>query len=99
MINNPNVVSSGGAELVTGNVQVSAGKLYYLGENENQVKVVQYPNGDYFVRKNSIIAITGIVAIMYEFSGDVQELFRTGGMTNQTAAYYVFGNFHVSGND
>lgn len=98
MINNPNVVSSGGAELVTGNVQVSAGKLYYLEENENRVKVVQYPDGNYSIRKNSIIAITGIAEIQYEYSGDVQELFRTGGVSNQTAAYYVFGNFHVSGN-
>ena len=78
---------------------MSAGKLYYLEENENQVKVVEYPNGDYSIRKNSIIAITGIVSMMYECSGDVQELFRTGMVANQTAAYYVFGNFHVSGND
>lgn len=99
MINNPVVSSAGGgAELVTGNVQVNAGKLYYLEENENQVKVVEYPNGNYSIRKNSIIAITGIVSMLYECSGDVQELFRTGGRQNQTAAYYVFGNFHVSGN-
>lgn len=98
MINNPTIVSAGGGELVTGNVQVNAGKLYYLGENENQVKVVEYPNEDYSIRKNSIIAITGIVSMLYECSGDVQELFLTGTALNQTAAYYVFGNFHISGN-
>lgn len=99
MINNPVVSATGGAELVTGNVQVRSGKLYYLEENENQVKVVEYPDGNYSIRKNSIIAITGIVSMLYECSGDVQELFRTGGVSNQTAAYYVFGNFHVSGSD
>lgn len=98
MINNPTIVSTGGAELVTGNVQANAGRLYYLGENENQVKVVESPDGNYSIRKNSIIVITGIAAITYEYSGDVQELFRTGVVSNQTAAYYVFGNFHVSGN-
>lgn len=88
----------GGAELVTGNVHVNAGRLYYLEENENQVKVVEYPDGNYSIRKNSIIVITGIAAMQYEYSGDVQELFRTGTASNQTAAYYVFGNFYVSGN-
>lgn len=94
MINNPNVVSSGGA--ATGKVDIS-GLLIYLDAEENSPIGVDNPRGSYSVKKNSIIVITGIDPINYTCGGGVEQLLRIygGNSGNYTYIYHAFGDFYM----
>ena len=93
MINNP-VVSAGGG--VTGEVDIN-GNFVYLDAEENLPKVVNNPRESYRVKRNSIIVITGINPINYDFNGGVEQLLRVSGTNSSsyTYIYYVFDDFYM----
>ena len=85
-----------GGGAVTGEVDVT-GDFVYLDAEENLPKVVDIPRGSYSVKKNSIIVITRIDPIKYNYSGGIEQLLRVSGSNNRsyTYIYHVFGDFYM----
>lgn len=81
---------------VTGEVDIG-GNFVYLDAEENLPKVVANPRESYSVKRNSIIVITGIAPINYDFSGGVEQLLMVSGANSNsyTYIYYVFDDFYM----